>query len=178
MAFPTSPTEGQIYNKHIWDGEAWTKLDSLSWQATHPGFDNSGGSIPGYTADSEYEITERASFSSVSGNHYNNFSTSNGFTAPTSGDYSINFFVSYDYGDGSAEDIELGIFINGVFANYLSQEMELKDSTTADLPELFGFSTIVSLNQGDRLNVGFSGNGTGGNPTIKIRKAEFSGHLI
>lgn len=178
MAFPTSPTTNQIYKRHIWDGESWNKLDSLSWQAVHPGFDNSNPGATDYDPATEYEITLKENFSTISGNHYNNFNSSGGFTTPTDGDYNINFFVSYDYGDGSAEDIELGIFINGVFENYLAQEMELKDSSSTNIPELFGFSTVVHLNKGDRINAGFSGAGTGGNPTIKIRKAEFSGHLI
>lgn len=178
MAFPNSPTTNQIYKKHIWDGESWSKIDSLSWQAVHPGFDNSNTGATNYDPATEYEITERSSFSTINGNHYGNFDPSNGFTTPTDGEYAVNFFVSYDYGDGSAEDVELGIFINGVFENYLAQEMELKNSSATDIPEIFGFSTVVNLNQDDRINAGFSGAGTGGNPTIKIRKAEFSGHLI
>jgi hypothetical protein len=79
---------------------------------------------------------------------------SNGrFTAPADGNYAAHFYFFHEEPDGSAEDIQACISINGNKTEFLNFEAEQNPDFT--VPRIQGFSGVFNLVSGDTLSPGF-----------------------
>lgn len=170
MAFPTNPSDGQIYQSYRYNS---TKL---SWEERIPrllpiwrGYTNiaSNPTVELYrlalTKDYEEDCSYDGTYVSI----------------PVSGYYNINMAITFDSGDGSDDTIQLYFEqkdSSDVVTKHCYMNADPRVFTASGKEQISTLATVAKLNNGDTIAAVVDN--IASNTPVRITRANFSGFLI